>query len=405
MDTNNRHISMTKTTSRSVIVTLLLVFMYVIENLKINTFINVFTFTYIIKPILWVGLIIFIYNIPHIKPNAKIKHRKLIIEWSTIFGIIFVSINIFAGFIFGLGKSPYSHSPIGIITNIVYVGSMLVGREYIRNYLVNSFTNNENFILFISVALLLSLSKFSITQYTKLNDLESLVQFLAEYFVPEFSHNLFATYLVFLGGPVSSIIYLGIIEGFHWLSPILPNLKWIITALIGVLCPIFFLMTFQGIYANETRKIKEREQKKESALSWIITSIISISIIWFTLGVFPIYPSVIATGSMKPMIKPGDVILVRKVVDIDGINVLKEGDVIQFERDGIFISHRIVEVINDEKEGLQFRTKGDNNSTEDIDLVKPQDIKGTIEHTVPIIGWVTLLIKGDKNIDLEKIQF
>jgi signal peptidase I len=128
-------------------------------------------------------------------------------------------------------------------------------------------------------------------------------------------------------------------------------------------------------------------------------------IIWFAVGVFPIYPSVIATGSMKPMIKPGDIILVKKIVDMDGINSLKEGDVIQFQRDSMLISHRIIEVVNDEKEGIQFITKGDNNSGEDTDFVRPEDIKGTIEQVVPKIGWVTLLIKSDKDVDLDKIEF
>lgn len=105
------------------------------------------------------------------------------------------------------------------------------------------------------------------------------------------------------------------------------------------------------------------------------------------------------------MIKPGDVILVKKITDMDGINALNEGDVIQFQRDSILISHRIIEVVNDEEEGIQFRTKGDNNSGVDGVLVKPQDVKGTIEYTVPKIGWPTLLIKSDKDINLNEIEF
>ena len=66
-----------------------------------------------------------------------------------------------------------------------------------------------------------------------------------------------------------------------------------------------------------------------------------------------------------------------------GVYNLKEGDVIQFKRDNILISHRITELVYDEEQGLLFRTKGDNNSSEDSELVKPQDLKGTIEYVVP----------------------
>ena len=164
-------------------------------------------------------------------------------------------------------------------------------------------------------------------------------------------------------------------------------------------------MSMQAIYQNESRQIKVREKDEENPLGWMITSILSILIIWFSVGVFPIYPSVIATGSMEPMIKPGDVILVRKTVDMEGINNLKVGDVIQFKRDNILISHRIIDIINDEKEGLSFRTKGDNNSGADTELVKPQDIRGIIVYNVPKIGWPTLLIKSNKDIPLDDIVF
>ena len=88
-----------------------------------------------------------------------------------------------------------------------------------------------------------------------------------------------------------------------------------------------------------------------------------------------------------------------------GVYNLKEGDVIQFKRDNILISHRITELVYDEEQGLLFRTKGDNNSSEDSELVKPQDLKGTIEYVVPKVGWPTLLIKSDKDIDLNIIEF
>ena len=67
---------------------------------------------------------------------------------------------------------------------------------------------------------------------------------------------------------------------------------------------------------------------------------------------FPVYPSVIATGSMEPMIKPGDVILVDKATSIEEIYSLREGDVIQFSRDAILISHRIIEIV--EEEGVKL---------------------------------------------------
>lgn len=396
----------TKSSSkRCLIFVVLLLSIYILENSPATRYIDSFIFNYILLPILWIGLTYFIWKSPNIRAKGKLKLRSFLNFWALNFAIIYIVISILAGVVDALGRSPYNHSLKGIITNIIFVGSALVGREFVRSYLVNSFTKKENYLVFVLISVLLTFTSISFKRYIDIKSSQDIVKIIAQYIAPEFAQNLFACYLVFLGGPLTSIIYLGIIQGFHWLSPILPDLKWIITALIGVLCPTFFMISLQTIYMSASKQLKRRDKDEESPLPWMITSIISIGIIWFAVGVFPIYPSVIATGSMEPMIKPGDVILVKKIVDMEGINSLKADDVIQFRRDSILISHRIIDIRNDEKEGIRFKTKGDNNSSPDTELVKPEDVKGTIVFTVPKIGWLTLLIKSDKDIDLDDIEF
>lgn len=390
---------------RSMILIFLLFTIYILQKSRIGTYMDGFVFSYIFIPILWIGVVFFVWSMPQIRPKGLLKLRGFVYQWAFILAIMYIVISVFAGLIDGLGKSPYNHSLTGILTNIVYVGSALVGRELIRSYLVNSFTKKENYFVFILIALLMTITNISFNKFINTSSFSEGVQLLAEFIGPEFAQNLFAVYLVYLGGPLASIIYLGMIQGFHWLSPILTDLKWITTALIGILLPTFFIMTLQTMYHTASKQIKIRNKDEESPISWIITSVLSIGIIWFAVGVFPIYPSVIATGSMEPMIKPGDVILVKKILDMDGIENLKVDDIIQFKRDAILISHRIIKIDNDEEDGLGFRTKGDNNSSSDSDIVKPEDVKGTIVYTVPKIGWPTLLIKSDKDVDLDKIVF
>lgn len=405
MITREEFLPTRKSKVRCFILILLIVALYILDNSGLIKFIDSTTYTYILKPILWIGLAFMVWYFPHIKANGYLKLRKTVYLWALNFAVIYILICFMVGMLDALGKSPYNHSSTGILTNIVFVGSMLVGREFVRSYLINSFTKEENYLVFVLISLLMTFTNISIIQYTNLQSLKDAVEFVAEYLAPEFVQNLFVGYLVFLAGPLASIIYLGIIEGFMWLSPILPDLKWIIKALVGILCPIFFMMSLQNIYYTASKQIKRGDVEEESTAGWVVTSMVSILIVWFAVGVFPIYPSVIATGSMEPDIKPGDVILVEKIADMDGINSLNVGDIIQFERDGILISHRIMEIQNDKKEGISFITKGDNNSGKDSDPVKPEKIKGQIVKTIPKIGWPTLFIKSNKDIPLDKIEF
>ncbi len=187
-----------------------------------------------------------------------------------------------------------------------------------------------------------------------------------------------------------------------YILPILPDLNWLISAFIGILTPIFFIIVLQSLSKRELKQpIKHHE--KENPLTLAITIITSICIIWFSSGVFAIYPSVIATGSMEPMIYPGDVILVRKINE-ENITHLKEGDVIQFQRNDILISHRIVDIVTTDGQ-TRYRTKGDNNSCEDSDLVLQENVRGIIKQVIPKIGWPTLVLKRDNDIDTGEFEF
>lgn len=396
----------TKNSSKNIIfVIVAVIVIYLFDNYSTKLQIGHSIANYIIVPIFWIGISIYICFLPCKKSSSKLRNKNFIYILSFIFGLTFIFINLLAAFLDGLGKSPYNHTIQGILTNFITVGSCLVGKELIRSYLINSYVRKENYLIFVIVAFFMTIISFSINKYIALNNIESAVMFVAEYLLPEFSHNLFASYLVYLGGPISSIIYLSITQLFHWMSPVLPNLKWINSALIGIMCPVFFLMSLQSLYANHTKEKKKIRKDDEDLVSWIVTSVISILIIWFTVGVFPIYPSVIITGSMEPHIKPGDVILVKKITGMEDIENLSINDVIQFQRDGILISHRVIEIKTDEKIGYLYKTKGDNNSGPDVDLVNPQDIKGTVIYTIPKIGWMTLLMKSDKEIPIEEIVF
>ena len=162
--------------------------------------------------------------------------------------------------------------------------------------------------------------------------------------------------------------------------------------------PIFallFIIKKYEIQANNTRR--ERADEKGEAIQWTFTALFSIGLIWFVIGVFPIMPSVIATGSMEPMIKPGDIVLLKQIRSEDQIWNLKSGDIIQFKRGEILITHRIVEVEKNKKKKLLFHTKGDNNSIEDSQTVDPNDIKGIYVQVIPKLGYPTLLLKAQFN--------
>lgn len=380
-----------KSKKLSILLIVLILGIYSLQYTSIASSLDNFLLNYVYIPTIWIGTVLLVHFTRNLKAEVQTRKLKEIWQWALIFACIYIVIMIFAGIVFGFGKSPYDRSGYGLFMHIPGIFIPMIGREFARSYLVNSLRPKHKVIYVLFIIFLLTLTNMSFNRFTGITNLILGFELLGSHLGPELANNIFATYLVYLGGPIASIVYLGFIQLVHFTTPYLPSLTWIISAMVGVLFPIFFIMILNSI--NNSMSMRVKEYHKDRPIGWILTSIISIIIIWFSLGVFSIYPSVIVTGSMEPMIKPGDIILVKRITDMEGVAGLKIDDVIQFRRDDILISHRIVEIQNND-ETLEFITKGDNNSSIDNQRVKPEDIKGRVDQVVPKVGLPTLFIRS-----------
>lgn len=108
-----------------------------------------------------------------------------------------------------------------------------------------------------------------------------------------------------------------------------------------------------------------------------------------TPALFGIKMYVIVSGSMEPELNIGDIVIVK-----ENDNYQKD-DVISFRQGQSVITHRIIEVINDDK--ISYKTKGDNNNTEDKQIVLKEDIEGKVINKIPTVGKFVLVVK-DKTI-------
>ena len=368
----------------------ILVIEYIYENILGIPFISLSFYKYTIRPTLCsMVILIMICIIPKVRTQGKIKHLGTIYYWAFGGGMLYIIGTLGGGVLDGFGKTPYLFTPLGIIKNLWSILPILVVREYTRSYLINSMTiknPKKKMILYMFITLGFTWLEISTRTLTNLKGGEDVATFLASNLGVRLGQNIVATYLAILGGERASIIYLGLIRSFDYLSPTLPNLKWITAGLIGVMIPAFYLSFIVNWYGRLVHPIKPHKEKKESLIGQIVVSGCCIVMLWFVAGVFSVFPVVIATGSMEPMMYPGDVVLIEKITDNTGINNLQIGDVIQFKRDDILICHRIMRIEEDKWEGKYFVTKGDNNAGEDSRRVYIHEIKGIVREVIPKIG-------------------
>jgi len=355
-------------------------------------------YLYFFKPLFWFGLSFYVWKKPRCRFKGKLKLYNFIIMWSAICALFYISVFFGGGFLDGIGNSPYTKNLKGIIINVFCFGSVIVMMEWVRNYLINRVKKKYVVLFSIITVIVFSLYRLNLRIITSLETWPQIVQYSGEYALPEIMSNILLTYMVYIGGAYPAMIFSTLTSLPMWMIPVLPDLKWITKAFIGIMMPVVFMLIIRQVYKKQTRKIKIREQKEESPASWIAVSIISIILIWFSVGVFQVFPTVILTGSMEPVLYPGDVALIKKCDSKD----VQIGDVVQYWTEQIFIIHRVIEI--DEATG-EFRTKGDNNSAPDSKPVTPGQIKGKMVGRIPKLGILNLLLRTDNGVPEEEVVF
>jgi len=368
----------------------LLAGIYLAMNLGLARVIGGFAGSYLIIPLLWLIIGVVAIFLPRYKTAAKLKDRGAIIQLALMVGFFQMILFIIGGLFAGFGKSPYSFTPTGILTNLLFVAAMLFGMEFSRAWLVNHLGRKRVFLALAFVAVIYTLLSVPLTQLTGLRLEVSSIDFVNSTFLPSLAENLLATFLALLAGPVPALLYRGILQAFWWFSPVLPDLPWMFKGLIGTALPIVGLVLINSLYSPQTGTKKGRRAQSGSITGWIITTVAAVGIIWFTVGLFPFQPALVGSGSMEPKMYPGDVVIIAKV---PADNIVT-GDVIQFRvPDGVTVMHRVIETQETEEGGKVFITKGDANDQPDLEPVIPDNVVGRAVMTIPKIGWASVVVK------------
>jgi signal peptidase len=360
-------------------------------NLVLSPFVNAFYIAYIIRPAFWGMLAVIILRLPSVNSIGKTRMRPFLIKFALGVAFFQIYLMVVAGFFNGFGKSPYSFTIKGVLINLIYVGTALIGMELSRAWLVNRVLRKPAVLLPVLVALLYTLIDLPLGQIPPVGGtLEAWTSFLGSTCLPLSLEHLLASILAMWGGPLPAIAYRGVLQAFEWFSPVLPDLNWAMKALVGTAVPVVALGIIQEYFSFQLapccRRKKRGEQGIVSAAAFSVAAVIAI---WFSLGVFPVKPAVIYSGSMRPSIEVGDIVIVAQ----KNPSLLDVGDVISYRvKDSpIPIVHRVITIEGDGS-SKAFITKGDDNKEAD-QPVKPEQVMGKVVLKIPRVGWASIAIR------------
>jgi len=329
------------------------------------------------------------------------RRKITLVAFAVATAQILIAIDV--GILRGFGKSPLSFSPAGILTNIAYVSSNLLGVELSRAYIMKSYGLKRPIVSLALVTVFYANLYYPLQSMIGAFDASQplpIVDYLGASLLPAISMSLLSSYLALLGGPIASLAYRAPCQAFEWFSPILPDLSWGFKVLLGVAIPVFGFLylnhatTFRDlrrigvkIRIKEPARIAKRDKMERQSLTrWAIILVTGVLMIWFTTGLLGYFPTVPISGSMEPTMKAGDLAIVAEVPP----ERLAVGDVIQYWSGEGMIIHRIYEI---QAQYGTFITKGDANSLPDAQPVYPQQIKGKVIFIIPKLGWASIVVK------------
>ena len=319
--------------------------------------------------------------------GARDKTQSLIISLT-----VYIIVYFLLGLIFGFEKTPYAKDVLSILKNLWSFGSVIVCQEIVRESVIKE--NKKKTFNFIFVTIMFILINVNFTNYSShFVDVKTTFIYVSTTIIPSIFEGALLTYLVYTGGSRNGIIYRSFMVVPQFIVPIIPDLDWFATSVIGVTLPIAIFIYLNYIHVYRSQRLTKRERKKYNPAIYIPLFVLIVLAAGFVIGLFKYQPIAVVSGSMSPTFNRGDAVVIEKL-NTQEKNQLKKGDVIQFVSGTKYVIHRIVDEGNDEYGNKLFTTKGDYNNAPDVDKVHLKDIKGKVSFVVPYVGYPSVWLSG-----------
>ena len=364
---------------------------YMILNTFVITPLGLDYYNEIIHPLMWIllcAVAVFLSRDSSIRVKGEQdKTQSLLIAL-----IVYIIAYFLLGLVFGFERTPYAKDIFSIIKNLWSFAGLIFFQEFIREALIkNEKKKVWNFILMTIIFAAINLNIFNIA--SNYETLKEGFMYTSTTLIPTILESALCTYLVYIGGVRFSIIYRLFVTVPPFIVPIIPNLDWFGTAIVGVLLPLAVYVYMNYVHVNKAERLSKRERRKYNPIVYVPVFVLIAMLAGFVMGLFKYQPIAVLSGSMSPTFNRGDAVVINKLNTTEKYE-LKEGDIIQFVSGTKYVVHRIVEITNDEYGNKLFVTKGDHNNTIDANKVAIEDVIGKVSFVVPYIGYPSVWLSG-----------
>jgi len=338
---------------------------------------NIINYHNIINYVLWISLSL-VCTLMFNKGYKRNKYKDILFQDIIISTLLYIIIYYLLGFVIGFQKSPLNFGLFNIIKNLIKYVTLRIIIEIVKYYLIKE-NNTKIFIIIITIIFIII--NVDISYLTSIIEQpKEIFKYISSNIIPLSMYGIVGTYVIKNATLKSNLLLQITPILLTYIIPISPKLDWYLYSVFHI---VYLLLLYTYMKYEIERREKTEEKAKSNILTLIPLTSIFLILILFVLGTFTYVPIGVMSNSMKSEFERGDVVVYKKIKNIDEIKI---NDIICYQLDDIKVMHRVVKIdnINNKK---YFTTKGDNLSSNDPLKVKEEQVIGIIVFPIPRVGY------------------
>lgn len=299
--------------------------------------------------------------------------------------LLVVSVYTALGFLWGFASTPRL-TPSSLLVNLAVFLVQVLSVEVARSLVMGLFKDKRVAVATgVLVGLLFGKTVLAIVDYLA-NSLSTPLPLLRD--------TLYSTTVTLLhlnGGFVPALLFRLILDGYWKFSPLVLNTSemgvlWsAVSSLVYYSTIAYQLYGFTKLRGSSKRVYVRSPRVREVLYNGVV---LALCVLLLVSAYFRVVPMVVVSGSMRPTLEVGDIVLVNTNKPLN----ISLGDIVAFRFEGMVITHRVVEVLDG-----GFRTKGDGNQELDPFVVSEDMVVGEVIASIPRVGLLAILVQQGIN--------
>ena len=192
---------------------------------------------YVVQPAIWLGLAALSYAGWRHLPWRPRFNRTFVATAISV-GVVHVAVLVASGLFGGMATARTRFDLWVYLENTWYVGSLLVGLETARTYLLHVWAKASPSLARVVIILVFFVATTPLALFETLSQTPRAAEIVGGSLIPALAISIMATWFAEHGGMGASLAYRAPIVAFLWYSMVLPDLHWSTTLAVGVIAPL-----------------------------------------------------------------------------------------------------------------------------------------------------------------------